>query len=195
MRESVGRARTNLSILLQDFQIRVPRDFSQRQHRRRPQNLQFAPQIAAAIQNFARQRLVGRWRATHGGGNVNILQPQSILAILRSRLIRESRRVQRLVQKIAGAVARKYAPRAIRSMRRRSQPQDKQLRVRIAEARHTASPIFPLAVRPPLLPRHFFPVLHQPRAFPAGAYFLRHNTQRRFALHLRPSSAAAISTA
>ena len=195
MREFVCRARTDPPILLQDFQIRVPRDSSQRQHRCRPQNLQFAPQIVAAIQNFAWQRLIGRRRAPHGCGNVDILKLQSIPTILRTGLIRESRGVQRLVQKIARAVAREHAPRAIRSVRGRSQSQDKQLRVGIAEARHAASPIIPFAVCPPLLPRHFLTVLHQPRAFPAGAYFICQNAQRRFALHLRPSSAAAISTA
>src|SRR5208283_106129 len=90
---------------------------------------------------------------------------------------------------------REYAPRAICSMRRRSQPQDKQLCVGIAEPRHAASPIFPLAVRPPLLARHLFPVFHQPRALAAGTDFLRDHAQGRFALHLRPLRAAAISTA
>ena len=93
-------------------------------------------------------------------------------------MIGESRLVQRLIEKIARAVACEYSARAIRPMRRGSQPKNEQLRAGIAEAGNSASPIRPLAKRAPLLFRHPFPVFHQPGTFAARANFFRDDFQR-----------------
>ena len=195
MCEFISAARRDLSLLLQKFQIRVPRDCSQRQHGPWPQRLQFALQISPAIQNLVRQGFIRRRRATHGSGNVCALQPQPIVAAQGSGLIRKSRFVQRLVQKIPRTIPSEYAACAVPTMGRGRQSQNEQFRTGISEARHRSSPIRPLPVGSPFLARHFFTVLHQSRTFPAGANFFADRSQRFFAVHFLPLSAAAISTA
>jgi hypothetical protein len=115
--------RRNKPALFQQSQISPHRNATQHQHRARPQNLDLALQKVPAIRKLRRQGLVGGRRAAQSRGHISILQRQSVSAILRSGLIRKSRAIQRLVQKIARPIAGEHASRAIRSMRRGRKPQ------------------------------------------------------------------------
>lgn len=119
MRKPVQHARCNHAASFQDFEVDIPGDFSQRQDDFRFQDFEFTLEVAAAIQYlFGEWFVVGR-RAAAGRADVHILQAQPILAIFRNRLIRKARFVERGIQEIAGAIARKHSSRAICSMCRR----------------------------------------------------------------------------
>src|SRR5437899_5305191 len=141
MRELVKRARRNQAAMLQDFQVPIPRNFSQRQHRLGLQNLQFALKIPAAIRDLLRQGLVLWWGAPASRADIRVLQLQPIIAVQGSWLIRKARFVQRRVKKITRAVTREHPPRAIRSVCRRCKPQNQKLRVSVSESRNRLSPV------------------------------------------------------
>jgi|GEM_PF-6619121 len=124
MRKSIRRPRNNQSTLLQNFQVCIPGDFSERQHRARLQNLHLTHQIIPAIRNFRWERFVRRRRATNRCRDISILQTQAIIAPRRSWLIRKARFVQGRIEKIPRAVSRENTPRAIRSMRGRRKALD-----------------------------------------------------------------------
>ena len=171
------RAGSDLAFLLQDLQVRVPGNFPQRQHNARSQNLQLALQVRPAVQNFLRQRLVGWRRASHCCRDVRIFQLQAITSVQGSRLIRKTGFVQRCVEKISAAISCEDSSRAIRSMRRGSQAQNKKLRLRIAESRHGLAPIVPVAKRASLHARDFFAILHKSRALSARDDLIVQNVQ------------------
>src|SRR2546425_7347507 len=195
MRELVKRARRNQAALLQDFQVPVPRNFSQRQHRLGLQNLQFALKIPAAIRDLLRQGLVLWWGAPASRADIRVLQLQPIIAVEGSWLIRKARFVQRRVKKITRAVTREHPPRAIRSMRCGRQPEYQQLRACVSESGNRLSPVRPLAIRAPLFPRHFLAVAHQTRTLPASLDFLIQDTKLRELFRHEPTMTGVSSFA
>src|SRR5713101_2963296 len=74
MRKYVESPRSNQPALLQDLKIGVPRNFSQCQDRFRLQYFQFAFEVAPAVQNFLRERLILRWRAPARRRDVGVRQ-------------------------------------------------------------------------------------------------------------------------
>src|SRR5262249_29654564 len=139
--EHVGGPRCNHALLLENVEVGVPGDLAQRKYGSRPQHCEFPLQIAAAVQHLLPQRLVV-WRcASAGSGDVRASQLQAVIALHRCRLIREAGLVQCGIQEIARAVTGEDAAGSISTMRRRSQPQDEQLCLRIAKARHWLAPI------------------------------------------------------
>ena len=178
MRKDVSRARRNNSSLFQNIEITVPGDFPQRQYRLRPQNLKLTLQIAPAIQNFFGQRFVSRRRTTDCRGDVGVRKLQTVVPAQGSGLIRKPRFVQRGVEKIAGAIPCKDAPRPVTAVRRWRKAQDEKLRVRIAKSRHWLAPVGPLLEGSPLFTRHFFTIRHQSRAFSAPHNFFVQSAQQ-----------------
>jgi len=195
MRKVEPRPRSDSPALLQQLQIRIPRDFPQRQHCAWLQNFQFAFQITTAIQNLTGQRLICGRCAAHCRRNVRTSQLQPIFSADRSRLVRESSLMQRLEQEITRAVAREYSSGAIPPMRRRRQPKNKQLRARIAETRNPTPPILPRAKCPPFFPRHFFAILHQPRTLAASGHLILYYPQSLTCAHRLPFNTPASTTA
>src|ERR1700741_1910082 len=195
MGEGKRSPRGDLAVLLQHFEVRVPGDLSERQHRLWPQNRQFALKVVSAIHCLLRQGLICRRRATHGGRDIHIFQAQSIVPAHGSRLIRKAGTIQSLMQKIARAVTGKDAPRPISSMRRRSQPQNKELRRPVAKPGHASAPVVPLAIPPTFFPRHFFSILHKPRTLPARAHLFRDELQFLALVHGLPLRMPARTTA
>src|SRR2546423_6543354 len=157
----------------------VPGDLPQRQHRSRLQNLHLAFEVASAIRNLLRQRLIVRRRAPARRADVGVLESQPIIPVQASSLIREARLVQRRAQKIARAVAREHTPRAIRSMRCGCKSQNQKLRVSISESRDWLPPVRALAIRTPLFLRYFLPIAQQPRTLPASHNFLIQNAEQQ----------------
>lgn len=156
--------RPNLPALFQQSQIRPHRDAAQHQHRARPENFELALQKMAAIRELRRQRFIRRRRTTHRGGHIYILQREAVVAICGSRLIGKARAIQRLVQKIAGAVSGEYSPRAVAAMRSGRKAQNQKLGAPIAEAWNRLAPVVPLKVRAALVPRDLFAVPYETRA-------------------------------
>jgi hypothetical protein len=162
----------DLPALFQQSQISPHRDATEHEHGARLQSLQLPLQKMPAIRKLRRQWLVCGRRATQRRSHISILQRQTIFAIRRSRLIGKARAIERLVKKIAGAIAREHTSRAIRSMSRGRKPQYQKLRARIAEARNRLAPIIPCQKRSPLVPRDLFAIPYQPRARAAADNFL-----------------------
>ena len=77
--------------------------------------------------------MVVRRRAAHGGEDVRVLDLHPVAALDALGLARHARAVQRREQKIARAIAREDAPRAVAAVRRRREPDDHEARLRIAE--------------------------------------------------------------
>src|SRR5262249_52960785 len=75
---------------------------------------------------------------------------------------------ERAIEPLAAAVAGEHAARPIGSMRRRSESDNQQSRLRIAEITDGLAPVVPVDVRPSLLGRHLPAVIAQPRT-PATA--------------------------
>src|ERR1700692_2322090 len=124
MREAVRRARSDEASLLQNIQVGIPGDATQRQNCFWFENADFALHISATVQNFAWQWFVV-WRSTAGrGGDVAINEPQTIIAAHRGGLARESSFVKRGKKKITGSVAGEYAAGAISSVCRGCKPDD-----------------------------------------------------------------------
>ena len=123
-----------------------------------------ASKVGAAIVQFRRQRLVCRWSAAKGGGNISVLQFQPIAAIFRGGLIGKSGAIERLIEKISGAVAGEHAPGAICAMGGGRQSNNQQLCARIAEAGHRLAPVFPIAKGGAFLPSDHFAVVDEARA-------------------------------
>ena len=180
------RPRNNKSLRLQNSQINIPPDFTQRQNRPRLQNLQLPLQIRPAIRQLARQRLIVRRRTPRRRRNIRIHQRQPIVPLHRHRPIRKSRIVKRAIQKLSRLIPRKRPPRSVRPMRSRRQPHQHQPRARIAKSRHRLAPINPVPIRPPFFPCHRLAVRHQPRTFPARNNF--------FIEHVQNFAASGIST-
>lgn len=116
--ESVERAGSDHSTLLEDVEVGVPRDFAERQDCFGFKNLEFALQIIAAIQDFSRERFIVRRGAAAGCGDVCVFELQAVVAVKGSGLVRETCFVQGGVKKIAGAIPGEHAAGAIRAMRR-----------------------------------------------------------------------------
>jgi hypothetical protein len=168
-KRSQGR---NSPALFQQSQVSPHRNATKDQHRARPQDLQLALQKMPAIRQLRGQRLVGGRSAAQSRGHISILQSETVVAIRRSRLIGKPRAKQRLVQKIARAIAREHSARAIRAMRRGRKSQYQKLRARIAKSRNRLSPIVPSQKRSALVARDLFAIPYQPRARAAADNFL-----------------------
>ena len=123
-----------------------------------------------AGRNFSRRRLVIGRRAPDRRRDVRIDQRQAIVGPLRRREARQSCRVHRAHEKVAGPIARKYASGSIRAVRRRREAQDQNARIRIPEPGNGPAPIRVVAMRRFLVACDAVAVRPQPRA--AVAYVL-----------------------
>jgi hypothetical protein len=150
--------------LFQLPQVSPHRDAAQHQHRARPQNFELALQKVTAIRQLRRQRFIRRRRAAHRGSHIYILQLEAVVAICGSRLVGKARAIQRLVQKIAGAVSGEYSPRAVAAMCSGRKTQNQKLGARIAEARNRLAPVVPREEGAALVPRDLFAVPYKSRA-------------------------------
>lgn len=131
-------------------------------------HVEFAGEIGPAIFDFRGKRFVG-WRgAAADGGDEKIRQSQPVFAIDRLRLIRETRAIQAIVEKIARAVAGEHSAGAIAAVSGRREADDEQSRCRIAEAGTRLSPIVFVAKGATPRLRHLLAVTDQARAFAAA---------------------------
>jgi hypothetical protein len=164
--------RRNLPALFQQSQISPHRDAAQHQHRTRPQNFELALQKMAAIRELRRQRFIRRRRTAHCGSHIYILQHEAVVAIRGSRLIGKASAIQRLVQKIAGAVSSEYSPRAVAAVRGGRKTQNQKLGARISETRNRLAPVVPRKERTALVLRDPFAVPYETRARATADNFL-----------------------
>src|SRR6266478_47445 len=178
MRETESRARCDQAALFQNFEVRIPGDFSQREHSFGMQNLQLPFEITATIRNLLGERFVVRRRAANSGRNVSIVELQAVVAVEGSWLVREAGLEKRLIEKISRAVTGEDSAGAVGAVRRRGQPENQQHGFRIAETRYGLAPVCPLAIRAPFFARYFFAIGHQPRTFAAHDNFFLQHAQR-----------------
>src|ERR1700676_56083 len=127
VRENVRRARSDCPAPLENVEVGIPRDFAESKNGAGLQNLEFALQVASAVQHFLRQRLVVGRSAAARGGNVDALQAQTVVAAHRSWLVSEAGFVQGGIEEIAGAITGEDAAGAIAPVRGRSKSENQQL--------------------------------------------------------------------
>jgi hypothetical protein len=178
VREGKSRKALNFAAVLQQPEIRSHRNAPQHEHGARPQNFQLSFEIRAAILKLRRQRLIGRWRATHRRRDVGAVQSQPVAGLRRCRLVRESRSIKRPIKKVSGAIPGENSARAIPAVCRGRQTQNQKPRVRIAESGNRLAPVFALAKCAPFLSRYFLAEPHQPRAFSTRDNFLIQRFER-----------------
>ena len=171
VREFEARARSNRTALFENVEVGVPGDFAQRKDRFRFQDFQLAFQIAAAIQDFSRERLVFWGSAAAGCGDVGVDELQAVVAVKGSGLICEACFVQGSVKEIAGAITGEHAAGAIRAVCGGRESQNQQLRLGINKTGNGFAPILPFAIGTALFTRNFFAVFDEARAFPARDNF------------------------
>src|SRR3954469_24295795 len=112
--EAWPRARRRPVRERRDAQRRLPRERAEADdHARRPDEVELALEPRRASLALLGERLVGRRRAAHGGGDEAVAQLEPVVAVLRRGLVREARAVQAGEQEVARAIAREDAPRAV----------------------------------------------------------------------------------
>src|SRR2546422_1040454 len=129
-----------------------------------PQESQLGRKVGPATVELDAARLVAGRGAARRRDDVAIGEREAIIARRRSRLAGEPVAMQRLVQPITARVSREHAPGAVRSVRRRCEPDDEQPRIRIAEARDRRPPVLPVAKLPFLVSGDAAAIGPQPRA-------------------------------
>ena len=126
-----------------------------------------------------RQRLVGRRRAAHGGGDEAVAQHQAVAAPARDRPVRVAGAMERREQEIAGAVPGEHAARAVGAVRGRRQAEQQHARRGVAEAAHRAAPVGLVAEGRALLRRDLLAPGDEPRAAAARVDLVGERGQRR----------------
>ena len=144
-----------------------PRDVAQGEHRARAAANQVRLRDKANNCGFPWRRFIVRRSATRDRADVGVNESKTIFARDGCGLVRKSGAIKLFVKKIAGAIAGEHAPGAIRAVRRGSEADDQELRVRIAESRDRPAPILLIAIRAALGACDFFAVANQARTFAA----------------------------
>ena len=98
-------------------------------------------QIRATSGEFPRRRLVLRWGAAGGGGDVTIGKFEPVGGRDRLCLVGESEAVESFVQPIAGRISGEHTPRAVGAVCRRGQSDDEHVCVAVTETGNRPSPI------------------------------------------------------
>src|SRR4029079_14677784 len=106
-------------------------------------------------------------------------QREPVVARDASRLVRQPGPVQRRVEEVSRPVAGEDPSGPVPTVRRRSEADDRQTRLRIAPPRQRPRPVGPLAEGPALHPRHLLAPAHQPRAGDARGDAALESRERR----------------
>jgi len=142
MREARPGLRKQLPALGQDFQARIEGERAERhEHRLGRQKSELPSEVTAAIRKLLGKRPI-RWRsAAARRRQERPVELEPVVGRSRVGAVRETHRVQRAEQEAAGLVSRKEPAGAISSVRCRSQADQKNSGVRIAEGRERTSPV------------------------------------------------------
>ena len=120
---------------------------------------------------FAWPRPVIRRSTFHGGGDPDILKPQTVLPSHALGLTRPTGAPQGPVEPAARLIPREHAPRPVCPMRPGSQSHHHNAGLGIPPTRHWLSPVGFVPVSGLFLPGHLFPPPDQPGAAPTGGDF------------------------
>ena len=107
----------------------------------RPHEPQLLDQIGTAALEFAGTRFIRRRRAMNRRGDITILKFLTILAIIRVRVTRKARFMERRIEPITAAIAGEHASCAIAAVRRRRQADDQQSCSAVAKTGEWFGPI------------------------------------------------------
>jgi len=152
--------------------VRVERNLAQSENGHGMKQLELSLQVRKTVDDFLWQRPILRRCTTRRSADENTAQLETVVAVLGRGLIRETRTVEHPIQEFAGTVTGKHPAGAVRTVSRRGEADNHQLRVRIAEAGDGTSPVHPVAKGAPLHAGYLFPVVDQPGTLAAGDDFL-----------------------
>jgi len=168
VRKGVGGFGGEQALVLQEVEIRIEGDLAQDHHDLHPrQGGEFPVQVARAVGDLLRRRLVGRRSAMHGGSDIGVVQTQAVIFVERCGLGGEAGVVQHAIQEVAGAVAGERASSAIGAMRAGSEAENQDAGPRVAPAGNGPCPVVPFAIGAAFFPPELLAIVHQSRA--AGA--------------------------
>src|SRR5246127_394844 len=143
------------------------------------QSGKFAIEKDGTLCQFLRQGLIVGWRASDRGGDVQIFEFQSVIAVGRSGLVGKSSLIEHRIHELAGGVAGEGAAGSVRAVRAGSQSHNQNTRAGIAESRHGLAPVLPVTIGAALLTRDFLAVSDQARATSATDNFAIQNREPR----------------
>ena len=138
------------------------------------QHRDLSGQKRQAVRAFAGKGPIVRRRAANGCREVQVRVAKAVSSASGRRLIRETRRMERLHQEGGGAVPGEHSPGSVRAVGRRGEADDHQARIGVAETWDGPGPV---TLAPKLAfrcGRDSLPVPHEPRA-PATDYDLAAN--------------------
>jgi hypothetical protein len=145
--ENERRPGPDHAAIAQNAEIRVERDFAERDHHAQAlEQIELTLEILATVAEFIGRGFVGGRGAADGGGNICVREPHAVVARNAFRLRCEPGLEKRAIQKIAGAVAREHAAGAIASVRGGCESDDQQTGARVAKTRDRKAPVNPIAI-------------------------------------------------
>jgi hypothetical protein len=164
----------------QQTQVGVKRDRSEREDGSRAKQVQFFFEIAGAIGEFGGQGFVVGRRATKRGGDVSVVQRETVIDAQRSGLVREAGAVKFAVKKFAAAIAGEHSSSAIGPVGARRQAYNDQLRARISKTGDGTAPVSPIAIGPALNTGDLAKITNQARTLAALDDGIVERGQERF---------------
>src|SRR5215210_3256385 len=152
---------------IQQAQGRIPGEGPEADYDLRVEQLQLAGGVGEARVALCRARFVLRWDAADGGRDPEPRKPHAVIPTARDGAAGKSGAVERREKKIPGPIARKVAPRPVRPVGSRSQPENHHIGFRIAKPRNGTPPVRFVHKGSPLLPGDLLTPGDQTRAKPA----------------------------
>src|SRR5215470_16572790 len=149
----------------QIIQVGIETDFPECDHHLHfLKSFNFPIEEWCAVGQFFWQRLVVRRGAAGSGSNVQVAEPESIITMRSSRLIRKASFVQNGVHEVTGRIASEGTPRTVRAVGAGRKAYDQNAGSGIAESWNRFTPVAPLSVRASFFAGDLLAVRHQARA-------------------------------
>ena len=177
--EDEGRTAGDHAVGFQDIQVDVEGDLAEGDdHLQVGQQFQLALEVGTAVAQFLWRGFVAGRGAMGGGGDVEIVQGQAVVAGNAGGAGGETGLVEDPVEDVAGAVAGEHATRSVGTVSARRESQNQDTGGRVAEGRHGESPVGLVAVGAALELRDFRRMPAQAGTTSAGYYLLVKNFQQ-----------------
>ena len=173
MTEDEGRTGGDYAAGFQDVEVDVEGDLAQGDdHLQVGQQFQLALEIGTAVAQFLRRGFVAGRSAMGGGGDVEIVERQPVVAGNAGGAGGETGFVENPVEDVAGAVAGEHTAGSVGTVSARGESQNQDACSRVAEGRDGESPVGLVAVGAALELRDFRRMPAQAGTTCAGYYLL-----------------------
>ncbi len=131
------------------------------------QQVELPQKVRTAVFDLFRQGFIPRRGATDRCRNVTIFESEFVVPTGRIRLVGIAEPVEGSEEPLPAPVSCEHPSRPISTFGRRSEPNDQDPGIQVAETREGFGPVFPVAESPGFVQGELSEVGDQPRAFPA----------------------------